>query len=43
MLGGLKGYDKNNSQIFAIEAVHIGVSAVAERLREKGILEIFKR
>lgn len=39
MLGGLIGYDKNNSKIFAVEAVHIGVSAVIERLREHGVQE----
>lgn len=39
MLGGLIGYDKNNSKIFAVEAVHIGVPAVIERLREHGVQE----
>lgn len=39
MYGGLIGYDKNNSKIFAIEAVHIGASAVAQRLREHGVKE----
>ena len=39
MMGGLTGYDKNNSKIFAIEAVHIGASAVARRLREHGVQE----
>ena len=43
MMGGLIGYDKNNSKIFAIEAVHIGASAVAQRLREHGVREILKR
>ena len=37
LMGGLKGYDKNNSKIFAIEAVHIGASAVAQRMREHGV------
>lgn len=43
MMGGLVGYDKDNSKIFAIEAVHIGASAVAQRLREHGVLEKSKR
>lgn len=37
--GGLIGYDKNNKKIFAIEGIHIGVSAVANRLREHGVQE----
>ena len=40
MMGGVIGYDKNNAKIFAIEAVHIGASAVAQRLREHGVQEI---
>lgn len=43
MIGGLIGYDKNDSKIFAIEAVHIGASAVAQRLREHGVREKLKR
>lgn len=39
MIGGLIGYDKNNKKIFAVEAVHIGSSAVAQRLREHGVPE----
>ncbi len=39
MMGGLIGYDKDNVKIFAIEAVHIGASAVAQRLREHGVQE----
>ncbi|MDE5547543.1 MAG: hypothetical protein K2J30_00885 [Clostridia bacterium] len=39
MIGVLKGYDKNNKKIFAIEAVHIGATAIAQRLREHGIVE----
>lgn len=42
MVGGVIGYDKNNSKIFAIEAVHIGASAVAQRLREHKVQEKFK-
>lgn len=37
--GGLIGYDKNDKKIFAIEAIHIGSSAVARRLRERGVRE----
>ena len=37
--GGLTGYDKNDKKIFAIEAIHIGSSAVARRLRERGVRE----
>ena len=39
MMGGLKGYDKSNRKIFAVEAVHIGVSAVVQKLREHGVTE----
>ncbi len=39
LMGGLTAYDTNNSRIFAIEAVHIGASAVAQRLRERGVRE----
>lgn len=39
MMGSLIGYDKDNVKIFAIEAVHIGASAVAQRLREHGVQE----
>ena len=39
MMGGLIGYDKNYKKIFAIEAVHIGADAVAQRLREHGVKE----
>lgn len=39
MMGGLIGYDKNGKKIFAIEALHIGSSAVAQRLREHGVQE----
>lgn len=42
MMGGLKGYDKDSKTIFAIEAAHIGASAVAQRLREHGVKEISK-
>ena len=34
MMGGLTGYDKDNKKIFAVEAMHIGVSDVAQKLRE---------
>lgn len=39
MMGGLTGYDKDNNKIFAIEAISIGASAVAQRLREHGVKE----
>ncbi len=39
MLGGLIGYDKKNLKIFTVEGIHIGVSAVIERLRENGVPE----
>ena len=39
LAGGLIGYDKNNKKIFAIEAIHIGASAVVKRLREHGVPE----
>lgn len=39
MMGGLIGYDKDGKKIFAVEAVHIGASAVAQRLREYGVEE----
>lgn len=39
MMGGLKGYDKNNRKIFAVEAVQIGVPAVVQKLREHGVAE----
>lgn len=42
IMGGLIGYYKNNKKIFAIEAVHIGTSAVAQRLREHGVQEKFQ-
>ncbi|MDE7454912.1 MAG: hypothetical protein K2M64_03695 [Clostridia bacterium] len=41
MAGGLTGYDKNNKKIFAIEAVHVGSSNVAQMLREHGVVERF--
>ena len=39
MMGSVIGYDKNNAKIFAIEAVHIGASAVVQRLREHKVQE----
>ena len=39
MLGGLKGYDKENKVIFSVEAVHIGVAAVIQKMREHGVIE----
>ena len=42
MIGGLTGYDKDYKKIFAIEATHVGASAVANRLREHGVKEIRK-
>lgn len=39
--GSLIGYDKNNNMIFAIEAMHIGAAAVAQRLREHDVAEKF--
>ena len=38
-IGGLIGYDRNNRKIFAVEEMHIGVSAVVQRLREHGVEE----
>ena len=38
-IGGLTGYDRNNKKIFAVEEMHIGVSAVVQRLREHGVEE----
>lgn len=37
--GELKGFDKNNKKIFAIEGLHIGASVVADRLRAHGVKE----
>lgn len=37
--GGLKCYDLNNKKIFSIEALHIGTSAVVQKLREHGVEE----
>lgn len=37
--GGLTGYDKTGQKIFAIEAISIGATAVAQRLREHGVKE----
>ena len=37
--GELKGFDKNNKKIFAIEGLHIGASIVADRLRAHGVKE----
>ena len=37
--GGLTGYGKGNKKLFAVEAVHIGTSAVLEKLREHGVRE----
>lgn len=42
MLGGIIGYDKAGTKIFSIEAVHIGASAVVQRLCEHGVQEKFK-
>ncbi len=39
MMGGLVGYNKDNERIFAIEAVQIGASLVAQRLRDHGVQE----
>ena len=39
VLGGVTGYDKNNKKIFEVDGLHIGVSAVGQRLREHGIAE----
>ncbi|MDE7453244.1 MAG: hypothetical protein K2N22_02425 [Clostridia bacterium] len=39
MMGSLVGYDKNNNKIFAIEALHIGATAVANRLRDHFVKE----
>lgn len=37
MMGGLEGFDGGKKKIFAVEAMHIGVKVVADRLREKGV------
>lgn len=39
--GGLICYNVKKKKIFAVEAIHIGVSLIIERLREKNITEIF--
>ena len=39
MYGGLTGYGKGNKKLFAVEAVHIGTSAIAQKLREHGVHE----
>ena len=33
--------DNNKKKIFAVEAIHVGVSLIAQLLREKNITEIF--
>ena len=38
-MGSLKGYDANDKVIFSIDALHIGASAVAQRLREHNVQE----
>jgi len=38
-LGGLTGYDKNGKKIFTADAMLIGASAVAQRLRDRGVTE----
>ncbi len=38
-IGGLTGYDKNGKKIFTVDAMLIGASAVATRLRERGVTE----
>ncbi|MDE5547542.1 MAG: hypothetical protein K2J30_00880 [Clostridia bacterium] len=43
MRGGLIGYDINNKKIFVIETVQIGSTAVAQRLREHGVVESSRR
>ena len=39
--GGLICYDKNKKKLFSVEAIHIGVSLIIQRLREKNITQIF--
>ena len=39
MMGGLIGYGAGNKKLFSVEAIHIGTSAVAEKLREHGVRE----
>ncbi|MBO7344445.1 MAG: hypothetical protein J6U92_00705 [Clostridia bacterium] len=39
--GGLICYDKNKKKLFSVEAIHIGVSLIIQRLREKNIAQIF--
>ena len=38
IIGGLLGFDKENKKIFSVEAIHIGVSAVVQRMREHGVI-----
>ena len=39
--GGLICYNKNKKKLFSVEAIHIGVSLIIQRLREKNIAQIF--
>lgn len=38
-IGAIVGYDENNKILFTINGLHIGASAVANRLREHGVKE----
>ena len=38
--GGLICYNKDKKKVFSVEAIHIGVSLIIHRLREKNIVEI---
>ena len=39
--GGLICYNKNKKKLFSVEAIHIGVSLIIQRLREKNITQLF--
>ena len=39
--GGLICYNKNKKKLFSVEAIHIGVSLIIQRLREKNIAQMF--
>lgn len=43
MSGGLICYNKDMKKLFAVEAVHVGISLVIQRLKEKNVVEISKR
>ena len=39
--GSLKGYDENRKKLFSIDAMSVGVKAIAERLRSRGAKDIY--